>query len=75
MRPYPMAPRTLDLDLILYGDEIITDSDLRVPHPQFRRREFVLRPLAEIAPEMLDPVSGKTVGALAEDLRHTERQD
>jgi 2-amino-4-hydroxy-6-hydroxymethyldihydropteridine diphosphokinase len=75
MRPYPMAPRTLDLDLILYGEDIINESDLCVPHPQFREREFVLRPIAEIAPEMIDPVSGKTVGALAEDLRQAERQD
>jgi 2-amino-4-hydroxy-6-hydroxymethyldihydropteridine diphosphokinase len=64
MRPYPMAPRTLDLDLILYGDEIIDESDLRVPHPQFREREFVLRPLAEIAPAMVDPVTKKTIGEL-----------
>jgi 2-amino-4-hydroxy-6-hydroxymethyldihydropteridine diphosphokinase len=71
MRPYPMAPRTLDLDVILYGAEIINQHDLRVPHPLFREREFVLRPLAEIAPEMVDPVSGKTVGALAEDLSGT----
>jgi 2-amino-4-hydroxy-6-hydroxymethyldihydropteridine diphosphokinase len=65
MRPYPMAPRTLDLDLILYGEEIIDESDLRVPHPEFREREFVLRPLAEIAPEMVDPISGRTVRELA----------
>ncbi len=64
MRPYPMAPRTLDLDLILYGQEIITESDLRVPHPAFREREFVLRPLAEIAPDMVDPVTRKTVAEL-----------
>jgi 2-amino-4-hydroxy-6-hydroxymethyldihydropteridine diphosphokinase len=64
VRPYPMAPRTLDLDLILYGEEIINESGLRVPHPQFRERGFVLRPLAEIAPEMIDPVTRKTVGEL-----------
>jgi len=64
VRPYPMAPRTLDLDLILYGEEVINESGLRVPHPQFRDRGFVLRPLAEIAPEMIDPVTGKTVGEL-----------
>ncbi len=64
VRPYPMAPRTLDLDLILFGEEIINESGLRVPHPQFREREFVLRPLAEIAPEMIDPVTRKSVGEL-----------
>ena len=69
MRPYPMAPRTLDLDLIFYGQEIITESGLLVPHPAFREREFVLRPLAEIAPEMVDPVTGKTVAELGRALR------
>ena len=58
------APRTLDLDLILYGNEIISGSDLRVPHPGFREREFVLRPLAEIAPDMIDPVTWKTIREL-----------
>ena len=60
-RPYPTAPRTLDLDLILYGDSVIEESDLSVPHPRFRERDFVLRPLSEIAPEMVDPVTGRTV--------------
>ncbi len=52
-----MAPRTLDLDLILYGEEIIDEDGLSVPHPRFREREFVLGPLAEIAPDMIDPVT------------------
>jgi 2-amino-4-hydroxy-6-hydroxymethyldihydropteridine diphosphokinase len=68
-RPYVHAPRTLDLDLILFGD-IVTDSPaLTIPHPRFRERRFVLEPLAEVAPEMRDPVSGLTVGALFEQLR------
>jgi 2-amino-4-hydroxy-6-hydroxymethyldihydropteridine diphosphokinase len=63
-RPYPGAPRTLDLDLILAGDEIITAPDLQVPHPRFRERSFVLDPLAEIAPGLRDPVTGLTVRQL-----------
>ena len=63
-RPYPMAPRTLDLDLVLYGNRIIEEDGLSVPHPHFRERDFVLRPLAEIAPEMIDPVTGKRVSEL-----------
>ena len=63
-RPYPMAPRTLDVDLILYGDDIIEEDGLTVPHPRFREREFVLRPLAEIAPDMIDPVTGKRISEL-----------
>jgi 2-amino-4-hydroxy-6-hydroxymethyldihydropteridine diphosphokinase len=63
-RPYYMAPRTLDLDLILYGDSIVNEGGLQVPHPRFREREFVLVPLAEIAPEMVDPVTQQTISAL-----------
>jgi 2-amino-4-hydroxy-6-hydroxymethyldihydropteridine diphosphokinase len=63
-RPYPGAARTLDLDLVLFGDQIIDEPDLVVPHPRFRERRFVLEPLAEIAPEMRDPVTGRTVGEL-----------
>ena len=63
-RPYPMAPRTLDLDLILYGHDIIEEDGLSVPHPRFRERDFVLVPLAEIAPEMIDPVTKKTIADL-----------
>jgi 2-amino-4-hydroxy-6-hydroxymethyldihydropteridine diphosphokinase len=63
-RPYPGAPRTLDLDLVLYDDEIIDSPDLIVPHPRFRERRFVLEPLAEVAADWRDPVSGRTVGEL-----------
>jgi 2-amino-4-hydroxy-6-hydroxymethyldihydropteridine diphosphokinase len=67
-RPFPGASRTLDLDLVLYGDCIIEEAGLVVPHPRFRERRFVLEPLAEIAPERRDPVTGKTVAELLRDL-------
>ncbi|HTI43372.1 MAG TPA: 2-amino-4-hydroxy-6-hydroxymethyldihydropteridine diphosphokinase [Vicinamibacterales bacterium] len=70
-RPYERAPRTLDLDLILYGDQIINTPSLIVPHPRFRDRLFVLEPLAEIAAEWIDPVTGKTISQLLNGLRHT----
>jgi 2-amino-4-hydroxy-6-hydroxymethyldihydropteridine diphosphokinase len=70
-RPYAMAPRTLDVDLLLYGDRIIEEDGLSVPHPRFREREFVLLPLAEIAPEMIDPVTQKTIA----ELLVTQRDD
>ena len=63
-RPYPGAARTLDLDLILYGDAIIDRPGLVVPHPRFRERLFVLAPLAEIAADWTDPVTGLPVGEL-----------
>lgn len=55
------APRLLDLDLLLYGTQVLTGPGLRVPHPGFHRRRFVLEPLAELAPELRDPRTGKSV--------------
>jgi 2-amino-4-hydroxy-6-hydroxymethyldihydropteridine diphosphokinase len=63
-RPFPNAARTLDLDLILHGADITLEQGLEVPHPRFRERFFVLGPLAEIAPDMVDPVSGMRVAEL-----------
>lgn len=65
-RPYQGAPRTLDLDLILAGDEVVEEGDLQVPHPRFRDRLFVLDPLAEIAPDLVDPVTHLTIQQLRE---------
>ena len=56
-RPYPNAPRTLDLDLLLYGDDRIASARLTVPHPRMAQRAFVLAPLAEIAPALVAPAS------------------
>lgn len=68
-RAAPGAARTLDLDLLLFGDQQVREPDLIVPHPRFRERAFVLEPLAEIAPELVDPVTSRTVGELWQDLR------
>ena len=68
-RPSPLAPRTLDLDLILFGSERIQEPGLVVPHPRFRERLFVLEPLADLAPDLVDPESGETISALRRRLR------
>jgi 2-amino-4-hydroxy-6-hydroxymethyldihydropteridine diphosphokinase len=69
VRPHLGAPRTLDLDLILYGGQILKTPGLQVPHPRFRERLFVLEPLAEIAGEWKDPATGHTVRELLEAAR------
>jgi len=71
-RPFPGAPRTLDLDLILFGDVVMMQPGLEVPHPRFRERFFVLGPLAEIAPDMRDPVTRLSVTALLRALLRDE---
>jgi 2-amino-4-hydroxy-6-hydroxymethyldihydropteridine diphosphokinase len=63
-RPYPRSARTLDLDLILYGSLVIETPSLTLPHPRFRGRRFVLEPLADIAPDLRDPITGLTVAEL-----------
>jgi 2-amino-4-hydroxy-6-hydroxymethyldihydropteridine diphosphokinase len=63
-RPYRNAPRTLDLDLLLYGDEIIHTPALTVPHPRMHERAFVLAPLLEVAPDAVIPGRGRAADYL-----------
>jgi 2-amino-4-hydroxy-6-hydroxymethyldihydropteridine diphosphokinase len=68
-RPRTNAPRTLDIDLILAGDEVVDEPGLRLPHPRFRERQFVLEPLAIVAPALIDPVTGKSIVQLWGEMR------
>ncbi|HEX9108793.1 MAG TPA: 2-amino-4-hydroxy-6-hydroxymethyldihydropteridine diphosphokinase [Longimicrobiales bacterium] len=64
-RPFRDAPRTLDIDLLLYDDLVLTQPGLRLPHPRLRERAFVLAPLAELDPELAHPATGERVRDLA----------
>lgn len=64
-RPYPGAPRVLDVDVIFVGDLVVDEEDLRVPHPRWRGRDFVVVPLLDVVPDFRDPESGLEVQDVA----------
>lgn len=63
-RVFPNAPRTLDLDVLLYGRTALETPHLTLPHPRMRDRRFVLGPLAEIAPHVRHPITGETIAEM-----------
>ena len=63
------APRPLDIDILFYGNQIVESPKLVIPHPRLAERDFVLVPLAEIAPELVHPISGKTINELLQGLK------
>ena len=67
-RPYRNAPRTLDLDLLLYAEEQSTSATLTLPHPRLHQRAFVLAPLAELAPALIVPGIGESTAQLLESV-------
>lgn len=64
-RPFRNAPRTLDLDILLYGDQVIDEADLSVPHPRLTERAFALVPLVELDPDLIIPQRGRADAFLA----------
>jgi 2-amino-4-hydroxy-6-hydroxymethyldihydropteridine diphosphokinase len=70
VRQEAWGARTLDLDLLLYDDQIIDLPNLQVPHPQMLKRGFVMIPLAEIAPETIEPRSGESIATLCNKLEY-----
>ena len=66
------APRPIDIDILFYGDQVVETPELVIPHPRLAERAFVLVPLAEIAPDLRHPVTGKTVKELLQGLTETQ---
>lgn len=69
VREIHWGPRTLDIDIVLYEDKIVNDSNLLIPHIEMYKREFVLEPLKQIAPYAIHPIFNKTVTQLLEELK------
>jgi 2-amino-4-hydroxy-6-hydroxymethyldihydropteridine diphosphokinase len=67
IRNQPLGPRTIDLDIIFFNEEVIALTNLVIPHPQMQKRNFVLSPLNEIAPNYLHPILKKTINQLLID--------
>jgi 2-amino-4-hydroxy-6-hydroxymethyldihydropteridine diphosphokinase len=65
----PNSPRPIDIDILLYGDEVVKMPELVIPHPRLTQRAFALVPLAEIAPTLVHPVTGKNIKQLLGELK------
>jgi 2-amino-4-hydroxy-6-hydroxymethyldihydropteridine diphosphokinase len=66
------APRTIDIDILLYGNEVMNTPELTIPHPRMTKRAFVLVPLVEIAPDVVHPVTGQTAKEMLKAAREVQ---
>jgi 2-amino-4-hydroxy-6-hydroxymethyldihydropteridine diphosphokinase len=74
VRTEKWGPRVVDLDLLLYGMDVINEADLKVPHPLMHLRRFVLEPLAEVGADAIHPVLGKTVPQMLQELKGEDQK-
>jgi 2-amino-4-hydroxy-6-hydroxymethyldihydropteridine diphosphokinase len=73
-RSIAKGPRTVDIDILLYGNTVMQCDELTIPHPRYRERRFVLAPLAELNPKLRDPRSGRTVAEMLDSLPGSESE-
>jgi 2-amino-4-hydroxy-6-hydroxymethyldihydropteridine diphosphokinase len=65
----PNGPRTIDIDILLFSNFVVDADSLQIPHPRFRERRFVLAPLADLAPNLRDPITGKSIRQLLAEVK------
>jgi 2-amino-4-hydroxy-6-hydroxymethyldihydropteridine diphosphokinase len=71
-RTLKWGPRSMDLDILLYGNQIVNSTELVVPHPQMLNRRFVLQPLNDLSPDLVHPEAGLSIGQLLKSLKSDE---
>jgi 2-amino-4-hydroxy-6-hydroxymethyldihydropteridine diphosphokinase len=74
VRSEKWGPRIIDLDLLLYGMDIVNETDLKIPHPHMHLRRFVLAPLTEVDPDVIHPVLAKTASQMLQELKGEDQQ-